>query len=577
VGIVTVSLHDRELPPEIANAYASEYVDYTKEFQSGGLNKITNWFDSYVAEKKQDLEQAQKKLQKFKRENNILSLSYEDRRNLTASNIETVNSNLMETRTQLASETSLLEQIKKLQKQERYGAIQRLADSAPTESGESVFDRKAKLEEELASLKSQYGEKHPKVQTVSTKLETVNSNIQSEIDQIRGSIENRVEMLRNEEKRLSQRLEELKNEVFKLNELGVDYNQLQNRKDNLKELYDTVLQRSSELNINSLYQPQDIEVLEQATTPKHPVAPSMPMNLAIGALLGLLSGAAGTFLLDALDTSVKSKEDIAQYTDKPVLAMLPKLDDDVLRGVQTIGESPADTIAHTAPKSSFAEGIKTLRTNLTFMAPDDPPELILMTSPGPRQGKTLTSVNTAIAMAQSGDKTLLLDTDIRKPRVHKALNLSNDRGITNYIKDDATVRELLQSTPIDNLSAITSGDIPPNPSEMLHSRQFEQFVEDIRQQFDRIIFDSPPLNVVSDALILSRSVDGVIVIAEFARTEKAALQRSLEQLREIGAPLLGTVLNQVPTSGGYYSYYRYSYYGESDHNRANPKSTELAG
>ncbi len=563
VGIVSVKLPNPELTAEIANATAEAYVEYTKEFQSGGLKEITNWFDSYVEGKKTELEEAQSELQKFKRKNNILSLSYEDRRNLTASNIETVNSELMNVETKLSSERTLLEQIKELQQAGRLGAVGRLAES---ESLSEALRRQNELEEDLADLKTRYKEKHPEVQALTSKLETVNENVEQEVEQIRESVENRVDMLEQQKREFQTRLDNLKSEVFDLNELGVDFNQLQNRKENLEELYNTVLKRSSELNMSSMYQPQDIQVLEHASVPKSPVEPNVPMNLALGALLGMIFGAMGIFVADAMDTTVKRKEDITQHTNKPILAMLPKMDQGLLGNIlQSPGESSADTITHTAPKSSFAEGIKTLRTNLTFMAPDEPPELILVTSPGPKQGKTLTTVNTGIAMAQSEQETLIIDTDIRRPRVHKTFGLDNTFGLTSFIKNDHDFDAVVRETLVDNLSVVLSGQIPPNPSELLHSDRFDEFVETARERYDRVLFDSPPLAAVSDALILSHSVDGVLLMVQFGKTRREALTRSLEQLREIGAPLLGCILNEVPSSGSYgYEYYRYSYYGSDE-------------
>ncbi|MFB6352170.1 MAG: CpsD/CapB family tyrosine-protein kinase, partial [Bradymonadaceae bacterium] len=224
----------------------------------------------------------------------------------------------------------------------------------------------------------------------------------------------------------------------------------------------------------------------------------------------------------------------------------------------------ADTITHTAPKSSFAEGIKTLRTNLTFMSPDNPPETLLVTSPGPGEGKTISSINMAIAMAQSGSETLLVDTDLRRPRIHRALDLDKSAGVSDLIRGDSDLRGAVQATDIEDLFCLTSGKVPPNPSEMLHSDRFHGLVDEMRHHYDRVIFDSPPLAAVSDALIISNTVDGTLLVVEFGKTRRETFLRSLERLHGVGAPLLGFVLNEVANDApGYgYPYYRYSYYGD---------------
>lgn len=563
VAQISVQSESRELAATVANGVADAYIDYTKEFQSGGLKKITNWFDSYVNSKRQDLESAQSKLQEFKQKNNILSFSYEDRQNLTASNMESVNKELMDVRTKLSSEQALLKQIEKMEEGGNARTVAELVESEPLEQ---AFQREQKLEADLANLRSEYLDDHPKVEAISNELESVRQNIDTQLEQLQSGIQNRVQLLEREKQNLEAELATLKERIFELNELGVDYTQLKDKTENLKELYQTVLKRSSELNINSMYEGNDIEVLEKAEVPEQPVSPSLPLNLALGLILGAGLGGSIVVILDALDTTIKSEADVAQHTDKPTLAMLPELKSGVLSGLEVIGDSAADTITHTAPKSSFAEGIKTLRTNLTFMSPDEPPEAMLVTSPGPGEGKTVTATNMAIAMAQSGQKTLLVDSDLRRPRVHKALDLNKEPGLSEVITGSTALDDAVQTTMADNLHAVSSGEVPPNPSEMLHSRSFENFVSEARQKFDRVVFDSPPLAAVSDALIISNLVDGVLLIIEFGKTRRETLVRSLEQLRGIGAPLLGCVLNEVSQdSTGYgYSYYRYAYYGDDD-------------
>lgn len=565
VAEVIVKSQDPELSSDIANAISQEYIAYTQEFQSGGLRQIVDWFDNYVSSKKQELEDAQQDLQQYKRDHNILSLSYEDRQNLTAANMQAVSAQLSDVRGELAREEALLEQIRQMETDGEdltaiAGLLERGTGTTSNRSSISgIVQQRADLEKDLARLTTRYLDSHPDVQATEKQLLAVNEAIEAEIGRSRSALKNRVGALNKTENKLNERLATYKQELFELNDLGVKYGQLKNSEENLEKLYETVLMRSSELNINALYQNNDIQILEEAVPPGFPVSPVLPLNLAVGLLLGLGLGAGIMVLKDSLDTTIKREEDIAQFTDRPILTTLPKLDPSVLKGLEVIGASAADTITHSAPKSAYAEGIKTLRTNLTFMSPDRPPELMLVTSPGPSEGKTITSVNIAIAMAQSGLKTLIIDGDLRRPRLHKALGVENKIGLSTLVSGGADIDAALQTTPIENLSTIACGEVPPNPSELLHSERFHEFIEEIRGRFDRIIIDSPPIGAVSDALILSRVVDGALLVVKYAKTRKEMLSRSIEQLHGIGAPLMGIVLNEISRGQG--GYYGYQYYG----------------
>ncbi len=561
VAIVTAETTDPEHARLVADGIADTYVQYTRDFQSGGLSKIIEWFDDYVGQKRAELSEAQAELHRFKKDKNILSISYEERQNLTAANMEAVNSQLNSVRAQLDADDALLRQLKKMESgnAEDAKAIAHIVDS-PVLDG--AIEAEQQLQRELANVTTMYGERHEKVQAISRQLETVRNTIEKESARIRRGVQARVDKLRTEETTKNARLESLKQEAFELNELGLEYSQMKDRADSLKQLYDTVLKRSEELDINSMYESQTIEVLQRAETPGSPVRPSMPINLAIGLAMGLLLGGGLIVLIDSLDNTVRAESDITRLTAKPILGHLPQIDAALLREFGSI-----DTMTEIAPRSSFAEGIKTLRTNLMFMTPDKPPEMLLVTSPGPGEGKTLISINMAIAMAQSGLRTLIVDSDMRRPRVHKALNIVNDLGLSNLIQGNATLDEVTKTTQTENLFAISCGEIPPNPLELLHTESFNKFLDEMREKYDRVILDSPPLAAVSDGLVLSHSVDAVVLILKFGQTRRELLKRSIEQLEAVGAPFMGCVLNDISADAGSayaYSYYYYRYKYEED-------------
>ena len=560
VALVEVRFQDPELAAQVADGISEAYVDYIHDYQSGGLEQLSNWFDDYVSTQREELDAAHARLQEYQQDHNILSLSYEDRREMTKEALNSVSSQLREVEAELYSQDALLNQI--VEMEESGDDLRALADLVDNAFLSSALSREAELEEDRARLSTRYLDDHPRVEELDKQLEIVRRSIDDEIQRIRSSVENRAAVTRRNVQNLEAESERLTEEVAVLNDIGLDYHQLRDTSDTLRQHYEAVLGRTTELDLNALYEREIIQVLENAEVPGAPVSPQVPLNLAVGLLLGLFFGGAIMVLIDALDNTIKSHDQVAAYTDRPVLGTLPSVNKSALKGVETFGDSAIDTLAHTAPRSSFSEGIKTLRTNMMFMAPDDPPKVLLMTSPGPGEGKTLTSINMAIALAQSGEKTILIDSDMRRPRVHKALGLQNETGLSDIITGKSNLDDAIQSSNVeDDLDLISCGPIPPNPSELLHTERFREMVSELRHRYDRIIFDSPPLAAVTDALILSHSVDAVLLILKFAQTRQELLGRSIEQLAAIGAPLVGTVLNDVDESSGYgYAYYyRYRY------------------
>ena len=556
VANIEVRFEDPELAAQVANGVAESYVDYIQGMQSGGMEQLSEWFDDYVTSQRAELDAAHGELQEYQQDHNILSLSYEDRSQMTRQALDSVSNRLRDVEAELYGEEALLNQIREMEDQQ--DDLRALADLVDNQALSGLLDRERELEQQRAQVRSRYLEDHPRMQEIDGQLEVVREGIDEEIARIRSSVENRAAVTRRNMESLASERDRLTAEVAELNDIGLDYNQLRDSTETLRQHYEAVLSRTTELDLNALYEHEIIQVLEEAEAPGGPVSPQVPLNLAVGLLLGLALGAGTMVFIDALDNTVKRQEHVTRYTKRPILGSLPTVNKSALKGVASFGDSALDTLTHTAPRSSFAEGIKTLRTNLVFMSSEEkPPKVVLMTSPGPGEGKTLTSMNMAIAFAQSGEKTVLVDSDMRRPRIRKALGMDKGVGLSDLITDKATIEEVVRPSGIDEgLDVITCGTVPPNPSELLHRERFKQVVEELRERYDRVIFDSPPLAAVTDALILSHSVDAVMLILRFGQTRQELLGRSLEQLEAIGAPLVGTVLNDVDQSSGYgYAYY----------------------
>lgn len=295
-----------------------------------------------------------------------------------------------------------------------------------------------------------------------------------------------------------------------------------------------------------------VVVEQRASIPASPVVPLTTRNLAIGLALGLLLGIGLAVLRDLLDNTVKSRESLEEITGSAIVGSIP-LDKERRK-------EPA--ISFETDNSSIAESFRKLRTNLQFLAVDNPPRVIVVTSSVPSEGKSTTSINLALALAESDRNVLLVDGDMRRPVLHKHLDLVGQVGFSTVLSGQTSLEDALQKSRFPGLTVLTSGAIPPNPSELLGSQSAKKLLSQMRSQFDYVIVDSTPLLAVTDAAILAAGADGVLVVARYGQTKRDQLAHAVGSLDSVGASLLGAVFTMTPTRGGGAYSYHYSYYGE---------------
>jgi succinoglycan biosynthesis transport protein ExoP len=293
-----------------------------------------------------------------------------------------------------------------------------------------------------------------------------------------------------------------------------------------------------------------ISVFEPASTPTQPISPNVRMTVLMAAAIGLVLAVGGAFLIEFLDDTVKTPEDVDQAIHLPTLANI----------VRTQGRKGTNNlVAAHEPLSPATEAYRTLRTNVRVSSVDEPLRTLVVTSPNPSDGKTTLVANLGVVMAQAGNRVVLVDADLRRSTLHKHFELPNREGLTNaLLEDEPTLDGWLQETEIENLRVLTSGPLPPNPSELLGSKRMHQLVERLKDEADVVLFDSPPNLVVTDASVLAIEVEGVLLVVEAGRTRRTAAQQATEQLQQLGVNIVGVVLNgvRVPRSKNYY-YYRY--------------------
>jgi capsular exopolysaccharide synthesis family protein len=282
------------------------------------------------------------------------------------------------------------------------------------------------------------------------------------------------------------------------------------------------------------------------------------MTVLLAAAIGLIMAGMAAYLLDYLDDTIKTPDDVKKILDLTTLGAVPRVQD-----------GDTELVALSTSQSPAVESYRILRTNLQFAAVNHPLDTMLITSPSPTEGKSLTVANLAVAMAQAGKKTVIIDADLHRPRQHRLFSLPNNVGVTTaLLAEHPDPGDLLQSTEVDNLQVLTSGPLPPNPAELLGSDRMKELLQHLVEQTDVIIMDSPPAIVLSDAMILATQSDGVLLVLDVGQTRRDAARRAVESLRQVNARIVGVLLNRVPTNGGgYYYYYYYSgYYSDDDQN-----------
>lgn len=424
----------------------------------------------------------------------------------------------------------------------------------------------AKLEREYSQLLQRLGENHPQLQAISTQIESLQTKLGLEASSILAALNNEYEQARKEEELLRQALAKHEEEVLRFNELGSRYNLLKQTSTSIENTYQTIIRRIEEIDINRIGgQGNNIFVISRAALPTEASWPHKGKNMVVALFLSSILAIGMCFFLDYMDTTIKGEAAVRSLLGCNVLAGIPDT------GSDSAGQQQSDLIIHESPRSHAAEAFRTLRTALAFSTHGGTPKSIVVSSAFPEEGKSLVSINLAIAQAKVGRKTLIVDTDMRKPRLHNALSVSSKKGIANLLANgkNAKLDDLVVATSFKNLYFLPCGPIPPNPAEMLDSSAFEKIVREIESKFDFAVFDAPPCFSLVDALIMGKQTKGLLLVIRSFVTPKRPLQQLLSRIHDGRIPLIGTVLNNVdlPKSGYYYGSY---YYGRGGYYYAHP-------
>lgn len=577
---ITIQHQDPELAAWIANGVAEAYRDQNLEHRLQAMEDAFVWLESQFTDHEARLQESGAALNTFKEQNPLLFTNPAEQQQLTNRQLEDLNSKLILAQDERRRVGNILKQLGRFKDGYEDGSgIMSLIEN--NELNELLKQRIALQSREITLVQDElWGPNSPKVKAIRQELELVDGAIENRIQGIRKGISGRHKALLKTEAQLQAQIAEVQAVALKLDELRLLYEQVENQKVEQQRLFELVQRRMNEVNLTKLLETNNIRILDRALPPTIPSKPRTSFNLLIAAILGLFGGVGLAFLLEFLDNTIKSQEDIEQQLRMPFLGVVPIIRKSDKRGqareLTTDLEYSADLHTHFFPKSSMAECTRTIRTNILFMAPDQQAQILVITSPSPLEGKTTAAISLGIVMSQSNSRVLMIGADMRRPRLYKSFGIEVDRGLSSVLVGKLELDKAIVSTGIERLDILPCGSVPPNPSELLSSQAFVDLLEQLRERYDRIIIDSPPVIAVTDAMVLAQHADGVVVVCRASSTRKELLKRTRQLLYGINAPVLGVILNGLNLEnrrygGTYYYYYRrYGQYYEDPEAKTMP-------
>ncbi|MFC1641288.1 GumC family protein [Myxococcota bacterium] len=566
---VTLTDADPERARKLLSGLLDAFLQRNVDDVVSSANSAADWLRGQLVNLKADLENSERALHDYKTEKRILSVSVDDQSNMLRDEMQRLNQTLTEVRALRERLLSRNQELAKVNPAE--------PDAVPATEllksellGELRADYVRARAELAALLRSGRGANHPEAQSAQARVSGTRDALMHEINNIRGAVEGDLSAATREAAGLSSLMEAAKQRALDLNLLEIEYGRLERTKTHNEKLYALVLERSKESDLTSMLRFNNIRVAEDPRAGASPVKPRVSVNIGLGLFAGLLLGFTAAFVREQSDRTIKLPDDVEPVMGIPLLGVIPQVASaGSSRGRSRPGQrgqsSAIELLAHEQPHSNMAEACRSIRTNLMFMSPDAPLKCLLVTSSNPTEGKTTVASTIAVAMAQTGQRVLLLDCDLRRPRIHRIFQRTNDFGVTEATVDLARLNVADLVTSVPNLSVLPAGPRVPNPAELLQSASFEAVMRRLREEFDRIVIDSPPISVVSDAAILSRQADGVVFVARAAKTHRESARRSVRGLQSVGARVVGTVLNGLDLKRQGYSDYYYYYYHRHYH------------
>ena len=600
---VTFTTPDPELCTQLANTLVYQYSAFSSETESDMARKTTSFIREQIEKLQREIQERENQLQEYSQREDIVMMG--EKENITIQQLEGLNASLTQARAD------------RVNAEARYRSLQgsdvtTLPDVANDPGVQGLRSQRAALQKQYAELSSKFKPDWPDVQRTRSAIEELEQRIRQETKEVAGKalaaarVEYQSALKR--ESMFEQAVEEQKRQAQELNKITTDYNRIKVELDNQRNMLQQLLRRRSETDLTADLgerQPVNVRVVEEAVVPKRPSQPNLQRTLMMGVLLGISLAIGFAFFLDYWDTSIHTIEDLRRHVKLPYLGMVPRYAPEalpILESKLNLRMLPADTSEKKTRSSSkdlsrtrsslalaaraetpsrddsfvVGERFKFLRGSLLMSSPGTPPKTVLVTGPDKNAGKTFVACNLAVSLAELGKKVLLIDADLRKPRLSKVFNLRNVSGLSSYLAGKHTFDEVVQKTSIENIWTIPSGPHPPNPAELLNSRRMKDLLAEAKEKFTVVLLDTPPVLAVIDPVIVCSLADSTVFVVRAGKTTRRPLVRAVEEIRKSKADIIGVVFNEVRLGRQgigtpFYHYYQYEY------EAAEPGSTKPSG
>lgn len=535
---------DPALAARVINALTRVYIEQNLDFRLLASQEASHWLTERLAEQRKQVEQTELALQRYREQNDAVSL--DERQNIVVQKLADLNAAVTRAKTQRIEKEALYNQLRSVEA--KGSALDSFPGILSNTFIQQLKGELADLQRQHAQLSQRYGDRHPEMIRLQSAIQTAEARIHGEIAKAVQAVRNEFLAAQAQERSLVAALESQKTEALELNRKAIEYGALQRDATSNRGVFESLLQRVKETGVSGALRTTSIRVVDAAEVPRSPVWPKIRFNLLLALFGGGVLGIGLAFFFEYLDNRIRTPDEIKAHLGVPFLGLVPEVSPKVIkeRALVSDGVPPG-----------FAEAFRAIRTNLLFSATEAGPRSLLVTSTGTSEGKTMVAVNLALSLAQSGERVLLLDADMRRPRVHEIFHQAQEPGLSNVLVGNARPSAAVRQSPTTDLWILPAGLPPPNPAELLVSQRFSEFLKSLGEYFDWVVIDSPPALAVTDAAILAHTATDLVLVVGAEMTGRQAAQAAVEQLGTAKARLLGAILNRVDLERNPYYYSRY--------------------
>ena len=533
---------------DVANMLAQQYIAQNQALRTAASDQAESFLTQQLDAQRKQVEASEAALQQYREQHNALSL--EDRQNIVVQKLSDLNTAVTQAKTNRLQKEALYDQLTSLEKQHQP------LDTFPAILNDPYIQQEkanlAALQQQKAQMAAKLGPRHPDMIKISTAIRIEQAKLQGEIQKVVAAVKNDYLAAKAQEDSLNQALDQQKQDAMSLNSKAIGYGVLQRDAQTNRQIFESLLQRAKETGISGQVIASNVRIVDPAERPLAPAYPKKTTNMLLAMLGGLTLSLGVVFFFEYMDNRIKTPDELKAQLGLPYLGMVPAL----------FGEQGQSLLISNGSPANFSEAFRGIRTSVLFSSAEEGGKSVAITSTGPGEGKTVVASNLAVALAQAGQRVLLIDADMRKPRVASVFGIKQEPGLSNVLVGNAQASEAVQKSAVAGLWILPCGHHPPNPSELLGARRFKDFLATLTSHFDWIILDTPPVMAVTDAAIVSHVTHGVIYVVGAEMTSRHAALRALEQLDGAKAQFVGAVLNRVDLqhNGYYYSqYYRREY------------------